>query len=247
MDLIQLKTLQDWVVERKLRIVPGVSDVLVLGGKTKEFQAEIDLNRMMSYGLILPQIINAISASNTNVGGRTIAMGEQSVTVRGLGVITSLEDIGNIVLTQQGGVPVLLSDIATVRVGFTPRLGVACRDGQSDIIFGVVLMQKFERTMAAVTRVRTAAERMISVCLLPSGVKVVPFYDRGDLVAITVRTVLHNMLCGIALIFLIQWVFLGDLRCALIVAATIPVALFLAVIITVLRGESANLLSVGAI
>src|SRR5215813_2767718 len=247
MDLIQLKTLQDWVVERKLRIVPGVSDVLVLGGKTKEFQAEIDLNRMMSYGLTLPQIMNAISASNTNVGGRTIAMGEQSVTVRGLGVITSLEDIGNIVLTQQGGVPVLLSDVATVRVGFTPRLGIAGRDEQTDTIFGIVLMQKFERTMEVVTRVRAAIERMNDDGSLPAGVKVVPFYDRGDLVAITVRTVLHNMLFGIALIFLVQWVFLGDLRCALIVSATIPVALFLAVIITVLRGESANLLSVGAI
>src|SRR5262247_4173332 len=247
MDLIHLKSLQDWVVERKLRIVPGVSDVLVLGGKTKEFQAEIDLNRMMSYGLILPQIINAISASNTNVGGRTIAMGEQSVTVRGLGVITSLEDIGNIVLTQQGGVPVLLSDVATVRVGFTPRLGIAGRDEQTDTIFGIVLMQKFERTMEVVTRVRAAIERMNDDGSLPAGVKVVPFYDRGDLVAITVRTVLHNMLFGIALIFLVQWVFLGDLRCALIVSATIPVALFLAVIITVLRGESANLLSVGAI
>src|SRR5215213_3181160 len=109
MDLIQLKTLQDWVVERKLRIVPGVADVAVLGGKTKEFQAEIDLNRMMAYGLTLPQIITAISVSNTNVGGRTIAIGEQSVNVRGLGVIGSLDDIRTIVLTQQGGTPVLLS------------------------------------------------------------------------------------------------------------------------------------------
>src|SRR5215211_2788466 len=246
-DLIQLKTLQDWVVERKLRIVPGVSDVLVLGGKTKEFQAEIDLNRMMAHGITLPQIITAISASNTNVGGRTIAMGEQSVNVRGLGVVSSLEDIGNIVLTQHGGVPVLVSDIAKVQIGFTPRLGIAGRDEQTDTIYGIVLMQKFERTMEVVTRVRAAVERMNSDGSLPPGVKVAPFYDRGDLVAITVRTVLHNMLFGIALIFLIQWVFLGDLRCALIVASTIPVALFLAVIITVLRGESANLLSIGAI
>src|SRR5215216_7068832 len=247
MDVMQLKTLQDWVVERKLRIVPGVSDVLVLGGKTKEFQAEIDLNRMMAHGITLPQIITAISASNTNVGGRTIAMGEQSVNVRGLGVVSSLEDIGNIVLTQHGGVPVLVSDIAKVQIGFTPRLGIAGRDEQTDTIYGIVLMQKFERTMELVTRVRAAVERMNSDGSLPPGVKVAPFYDRGDLVAITVRTVLHNMLFGIALIFLIQWVFLGDLRCALIVASTIPVALFLAVIITVLRGESANLLSVAAI
>jgi heavy metal efflux system protein len=247
MDLIQLKTLQDWVVERRLRIVPGVADVTVLGGKTKEFQAEIDLNRMIAYGLTLPQIITAIGAGNSNVGGRTIAVGEQSATVRGIGVVGTLEDIRNIVLTQQGGVPVLLSDVAKVQVGFTPRLGIAGRDETTDIIFGVVMMQKLERTMEVVTRVRAAIERMNTDGTLPPGVKVEPFYDRGDLVAITVQTVLHNMAFGVALIFLIQWVFLGNLRCALIVSATIPVALFLAVIITVLRGESANLLSVGAI
>ena len=247
MDVMQLKTLQDWVVERKLRIVPGIADVIVLGGKTKEFQAEIDLNRLMAYRLTLPQVIAAISASNSNVGGRTIAMGEQSVNVRGLGVVASLEDIRNIVLLQQGGVPVLLSDVAKVQIGFTPRLGIAGRDDKTDVVTGIVLMQKFERTMDVVRRVAAAVERINSDGSLPPGVKIVPFYDRGDLVAVTVQTVLHNMFFGIALIFLIQWLFLGNLRCALIVSATIPVALFLAVIITVLRGESANLLSVGAI
>ena len=123
MDVMRLKTLQDWVVERKLRIVPGVADVAVLGGKTKEFQAEINLDRMMAYGLTLPQIMTAISAGNSNVGGRTIAIGEQSVNVRSIGVITSMDDIGNIVLTQQGGVPVLVSDVAKVQIGFAPRLG----------------------------------------------------------------------------------------------------------------------------
>ena len=247
MDLIQLKTIQDWVVERKLRIVPGVADVSPLGGKTKEYQAEIDLDRMRSYGLTLPQIINAISTSNANVGGRTIAIGEQSVNVRGVGVLGSISDIDNIVVSQQGGLPVVLADLAHNQVGFMPRLGIAGRDGQDDILFGIVLMQKLERTMDVVTRVRAAIERINSDGSLPPGVKIEPFYDRGDLVAITVRTVMHNMLFGIALIFLIQWVFLGNLRCALIVSATIPVALFLAVIITVLRGDSANLLSVGAI
>ncbi|HET7912261.1 MAG TPA: efflux RND transporter permease subunit, partial [Pseudolabrys sp.] len=246
-DLIQLKTIQDWVVERKLRIVPGVADVAVLGGKTKEYQAEIDLDRMRAYGLTLPQIINAISTSNSNVGGRTITIGEQSVNVRGVGALQSVNDIDNIVISQQGGLPVILKDVARNQIGFTPRLGIAARDSQDDIIFGVVLMQKLERTMDVVTRVRAAVERINADGSLPPGVKIEPFYDRGDLVAITVRTVMHNMLFGIALIFLIQWVFLGNFRCALIVAATIPVALFLAVIITVLRGESANLLSVGAI
>ncbi|MGA8421328.1 MAG: CusA/CzcA family heavy metal efflux RND transporter, partial [Pseudolabrys sp.] len=246
-DLIQLKTIQDWVVERKLRIVPGIADISPLGGKTKEYQVEIDLDRMRSYGLTLPQIISAISTSNANVGGRTIAVGEQSVNVRGVGALGSISDINNIVVSQQGGLPVVLSDIAHNQVGFTPRLGIAARDNQDDILFGIVLMQKLERTMDVVTRVRAAVERINNDGSLPPGVRIEPYYDRGDLVAITVRTVLHNMLFGIALIFLIQWIFLGNLRCALIVSATIPVALFLAVIITVMRGDSANLLSVGAI
>jgi heavy metal efflux system protein len=247
MDVTQLKTLQDWVVERKLRIVPGVADVLVLGGKTKEYQAEIDLNKMVAHGLSLPQIISAISQSNANVGGRTVSIGEQSVNVRGVGVLGSMEDIGNIVLTQQGGVPILLSDVAKIQVGFTPRLGMAGRDDTTDIVTGIVLMQKFERTMEVVEGVRAAVAKMNSDGTLPPGVHIDAFYDRGDLVAITVNTVLHNMLFGVVLIFIIQWLFLGDLRCALIVAGTIPVALLLAVIITVLRGESANLLSIGAI
>src|SRR5437868_4281995 len=202
---------------------------------------------MMAHGLTLPQLITAISAGNSNVGGRNIAMGEQSVNVRGLGVIGSLDDIGNIVLTQQGGVPVLLSDVAKIQIGFTPRLGIAGRDEKTDIIFGIVLMQKLERTMDVVQRLRAAIEKLNTDGSLPRGVKIDAFYDRGDLVALTVSTVLHNLAFGVALIFLIQWVFLGNLRCALIVSATIPVALLLAVIITVLRGESANLLSVGAI
>src|ERR1700754_959015 len=246
-DLIELRTLQDWVVERRLRLVPGVSDVLVLGGKTKEFQAEIDLNRMRAFNLTLPQIIAAITASNSNVGGRTISLGEQSVNVRGLGVVTSVKDMDNIVLTQQGGLPVLLSDIAKNQVGFRPRLGLAGRDDKTDVVNGIILMQKFERTMDVVTRVREAVQKLNTDGTLPKGVQIMPFYDRGDLVGITVDTVLHNMMFGIALIFFIQWLFLGNLRSAVIVACTIPVALFLAVIITVLRGESANLLSVGAI
>src|SRR6266849_6820839 len=200
MDLIQLKTLQDWVVERKLRTVPGVADVTVLGGKSKEFQAEIDLNRMIAFGLTLPQIITAITAGNSNVGGRTIAVGEQSVTVRGIGVVSTLEDIGNIVLTQQGGVPVLLSDVAKVQIGFVPRLGIAGRDEKTDIIFGIVLMQKLERTMDVVTRLRAEIQRLNTDGSLPPGVQVDAFYDRGDLVAITVGTVLHNLAFGIALI-----------------------------------------------
>ena len=209
MSSMELRTLQDWVVERRLRLVPGVSDVLVLGGQTKEFQAEIDLDRMRAYGMTLPQIIAAISASNANVGGRTISLGEQSVNVRGIGVIGNLDDIRNIVLTQQGGFPVLLSDVAKVQIGYRPRLGISGRDNVTDVVNGMVLMQKFERTMEMVIRVREAVQKLNTDGSLPPGVQIVPFYDRGDLVAVTVRTVLHNMLFGVLLIFFIQWLFLG--------------------------------------
>src|ERR1700754_96780 len=182
MSLTELKTIQDWVVERRLRTVPGIADVSVLGGKTKEFQAEVDLNRMRAHGLTLPQIITAISSGNSNVGGRTIAIGEQSVTVRGIGVVSTLQDIRNIVLTQQNGVPVLLSDVAKVQIGFMPRLGIAGRDDVTDIVTGIVLMQKFERTSEVVARVRAAIDRLNTDGTLPPGVKIDSFYDRGDLV-----------------------------------------------------------------
>lgn len=247
MSAMELKTLQDWVVTRKLKTVPGVADVSSMGGYTREYHVDIDLDRLMAYGLALPQVLDAISAGNANVGGRTISIGTQSVNVRGLGAIRSLDDIRNIVLSQRGGVPVLISDVAEVNIGYTPRLGITGLGEVTDAVTGIVLMQKLERTMDVVQRVRAAIARINSDGTLPRGVQIVTFYDRGDLVAVTVHTVLHNLLFGIALIFLIQWVFLGDLRCAIIVAATIPVALFLAVLITVLRGDSANLLSVGAI
>ena len=247
MDVMQLKTLQDWVIERRLRTVAGVADVAVLGGDTKEFQVEIDLNRLISFGLTLPQVINAISSSNSNVGGRTIAIGEQSVNVRGLGLIGTIEDVSNVVLTQRNGVPVLVSDVARIEVGAKPRLGMSGRDDKTNTITGIVLMQKLERTMDVVSRVRAAVQKLNTDGTLPAGVKLEAFYDRGDLVAVTIDTVVHNLVFGIVLIFIIQWLFLGDLRCAIIVAATIPFALGLAVMITVWRGESANLLSVGAI
>ena len=162
-------------MERRLRIVPGVANVAVMGGNTKEFQVEVDLNKMMATALTLPQVISAISSSNVNVGGRTLTMGEQSVNVRGLGVVASLEDIRNIVLTQQGGVPVLLSDIANVQIGFKPRLGMSGRDDRTDTVTGIVLMQKLERTMDVVVRVRAAIEKMNSDGTLPQGVQIYPF------------------------------------------------------------------------
>ena len=246
-SVLDLKTLQDWVLQRRFRAVPGVVDVIGWGGKTKTFELEVDFNKLIAYGLTLPQLLQALNNSNINVGGNTVNIGTQSAVVRGVGLIRSVEDLRNTMLTQSNGNPVLVSDVATVTVGQKPRLGIAGNDADDDIVQGIVLMRRGEQSMPTIKRVEREVERINNANILPPGVRIERIYDRKDLIDITTKTVLHNMAFGIALIFLLQWMFLGNLRSALIVAATIPFALFFAVGILVLRGESANLLSVGAI
>jgi cobalt-zinc-cadmium resistance protein CzcA len=188
-----------------------------------------------------------LSSSNINVGGNTIEIGPQSAVVRGVGLIRSVEDLGNTMLNQNGGFPVLVSDVATVKIGSKPRLGIAGMNDDDDIVQGIVLMRRGEQSTPTIERVEREVENINSSNVLPSGVRIERIYDRKDLIDITTRTVLHNMMLGIALIFAVQWLFLGNLRSALIVGATIPFAFSFAVSIMVLRGESANLLSVGAI
>src|SRR6195256_2452576 len=246
-SVMDLKTLQDWVLQRRFRSVPGVVDVTGWGGKTKTFELQVDFNKLIAYGLTLPQVLTALNNSNINVGGNTVNIGPQTAVVRGVGLIRSLDDLNNTMLTQTGGNPVLVKDIANVTIGFQPRLGVAGKDDADDIVQGIVLMRRGEQSSATIRRVEHEVERINASNILPPGVMIERIYDRKDLIDITTRTVLHNMAIGIALIFLLQWVLLGNLRSAIIVGATIPFALFFAIGILVLRGESANLLSVGAI
>jgi heavy metal efflux system protein len=247
MSPMDLRTLQDWVVVRRLKTVPGVIDVVSWGGPTKEYHVDVDLNRLPAYHVTLPQVIGAISNSNINVGGRTLDVGQQSVNVRGIGLIDSLADIENIVLTQSGGVPVLIKDVAHVEIGYTPRQGIAGRDANNDAVLAIVLMNRGERTLDVIGRLKKEVATINSSNILPAGVKLVSYYDRSDLVGVTTSTVLENVLLGILLIFMVQWVFMGGLRTALVVTATIPFALLFSTIILVLRGDSANLLSVGAV
>lgn len=246
-DLLDRKTLQDWVLERRFRTIPGVVDVVGWGGLTREYHVEVDLKKLIAFKISLPQLMQAISQSNLNVGARTIDVGQQAVNVRGIGLIASTKDIDNIVLSQSGGAPILLKDVARSSVGYAQRLGIIGKDEDPDIVQGIVLMRRGEKTREVVDRVEAEVEKMNTSGELPPGVKVAPYYDRKDLVRVTTETVVENLVIGILLVFLIQYVFLGDLRCALVVAATIPFALFFSVIIMVLRGDSANLLSVGAI
>ena len=246
-SVLDLKTLQDWVLQRRFRAVPGVIDVTGWGGKTKTYELQVDFNKLAAFGLTLPQVLQTLSNSNINVGGNTVNIGPQSAVVRGVGLIRSIDDISNTMLTQSGGNPVLVKDVASVIITHRPRLGIAGKDDDDDIVQGVVLMRRGEKSSPTIEAVKAEVERINGSTILPPGVRIERIYDRQDLIDTTTHTVLHNMVFGIALIVLLQWVFLGNLRSALIVGATIPFALFFAVGIMVLRGESANLLSVGAI
>ncbi|GLQ98279.1 efflux RND transporter permease subunit [Dyella mobilis] len=245
--ITNLRTLQDWVVSHRLMSVPGVGQVVTWGGTTKEYHVDVDMPKLEGYKLTLPQLITALGNANENVGGRTIDLGQQSVNVRGVGLIADTNDIKDVVLAQNNGTPVLVKDVANVSIGTAPRLGKGGRDDQSDVVTGIVVMNPTERTNEVVAAVKAEVDRLNHDGTLPPGVKVVPFYDRSTLVSVTTHTVLHNLIFGCLLVFLIQWIFLGDLRSALIVSANIPVALFFSIIILVLCGDSANLLSVGAV
>ena len=246
-SVLDLKTLQDWVLQRRFRSVPGVIDVTSWGGKTKTYELQVDFNKLTAFGLTLPQVLQAVGNANINVGGNTVNIGTQSAVVRGVGLIRSIDDLATTMISQSGGNPVLVRDIATVTVGEKPRLGVAGMNADDDIVQGIVLMRRGEQSSPTIARVEKLVKSINNSNILPPGVRIERIYDRKDLIDTTTHTVLHNMVVGIILIVLLQWMFLGNLRSAVIVGATIPFALFFAVIIMVLRGESANLLSVGAI
>ncbi len=256
--LTNLRTVQDWVLQRRLLTVPGIVQLNTWGGTTKQYDVDVDLHKLDAYNVTLPQVISALGNANVNVGGRTINMGQQSVNIRGVGLMDTggsadltqgykVQDIQNVPLGQFNGVPIFVKDVAKVSVGHTPRLGKAGRDNQDDIVAAIVIMNRTLHTNDVVARVRAEIEKINSDGSLPPGVKLVPYYDRTTLVAVTTSTVMHNLIFGCLLIFFIQWLFLGDLRSAIIVGANIPFALFFSIIILVLRGEDANLLSVGAV
>jgi len=256
--LTNLRTVQDWIATRRLSTIPGVVAINSWGGTTKEFEVEADLAKLQAYGVTLPQLLTALGNSNTNVGGREITVGQQSVNIRGVGLVNDggndnllngyhVDDIQNVVLGQYNGVPVLVKDVARVYVGHVPRLGIAGRDTQDDVVAAIVVMGRTQHTNDVVPRIQAAVDALNADGSLPPGVKLVPYYDRTSLVKVTTHTVLHNLIFGCLLVFLIQWIFLGDLRSAIIVGVNIPFALFFSIIILVLQGQDANLLSIGAV
>ena len=245
--LNDLRVLQDWVLQRRFRRVPGVIDVTAYGGTTKAYNAIINLERLMAYGISVPQVVQAITSGNATVGAGVVDIGPQAAVVQGVGLIRSVDDIGNVLVGSANGVPVMLSDVAEVQVGNLPRLGIAGQDGDNDVVMGVVLMRRGEQTLPTIRAVQQEVSRINAGGVLPPGVHLVMIYDRNDLVSVTTHHVVQNIILGVVLVVFIQWLFLGDLRGALVVGATIPFAFFTAVIVMLLRGESANLLSLGSL
>ncbi len=256
--ITNLRTVQDWIVARRLLTIPGIVAVNSWGGPTKQFEVEADPHKLEAYNVTVPQILAALGNANINVGGREIRIGQQSINIRGVGLIDDggnddltqgfkVDDIENVVLTQSNGVPVQIKDVAKVHVGYRPRLGIWGHDREDDGVAAIVVMSRVDRAHDMLPKVKAEIDTMNQDGSLPPGVKLVPFYDRGSLINVTTRTVLHNLIFGCLLVILIQWIFLGNFRSAIIVGLNIPFALFFAIILLVIQGESANLLSVGAV
>jgi len=241
----ELRTLEDWVVERNLRTVPGVADVDTYGGKVKTYEVHPDLARMRYYGISLQQLFTALGRGNGNVGGSKVTQGAQQYLIRGVGMLQSADDIKNIVLLAHNGTPVLVKDIAEVAVGNIPIEGIMGQDKEDDIVSGIVDMRKGDNPSEVLKAIKAKIE-MLNTAILPPGVKIVPYYDRTWLIDTTLHTVFKNLAEGAMLVALVLLLFLGNFRAAAIVALIIPLSLLATFIGLTWRGIPANLLSLGA-
>jgi heavy metal efflux system protein len=243
---LELKTIEDWIVERQYKSVQGVADDSGLGGETMQYQVLLDSAKVAGAGLSIPQIVASLGANNGNAGGGFYSQGGQFYYVRGLGRLHTLEDIGDVVLAVHDGIPTLVKDVGRVVIGHAPRLGQFGYQDQDDAVEGVILMRTGEKTQEVLARVEAKTQEL-NRSILPKDVKIHTFYDRSDLVSVTTETVERNLLNGMVLVVIVLVFFLYDIRAGLIVAITIPLALLFAFICLDLRNVSANLLSIGAV
>src|ERR1700729_3283574 len=242
----ELKVFEDWVIERQYKQVPGVADDSSLGGTTMQYQVLLDPARLYGYHITVPTILQQLGINNSNAGGGFYSQGGQFYYVRGLGLIRDTRDIGDVVIGSQNGVPVRVRDVGEVAIGSAPRLGEFGFNKTDDAVEGVVMMLRGEQTQNVLKGVEEKTKQL-NEHILPPDVKVRPYYDRSDLVQLTIDTVEHNMVLGMALVLIVLMCFLVSLRAAVIVALTIPVALLFSFIFLHARGAAANLLSIGAI
>lgn len=244
--LTDLKTIQDWQIRREFKRVPGVIDVTTFGGTTKEYHVDVNPGALISYNVTLDQLMAALTKSNTDVGGNYLTIGAQSFNVRGLGLIRTQDDIANAVVTQKAGTPVFVKNLGQVSIGYRVRLGKVGIDDGDDIVEGVVLLQRGAKALPVLDQVHQKVEELNSK-KLPSGVQIKTFYDRTTLIHTTIETVMDILITGIVLVSIILYVFLGHFRTSMIVALTVPIALLFTFAMMVMVGESANLISLGAI
>ncbi|WP_237722781.1 efflux RND transporter permease subunit, partial [Singulisphaera acidiphila] len=263
----QLKAVQDWVLNRILKTVPGVVDVTGYGGTVKQYQVLVNPRLLRHYNVTLRQVEDALSQSNANVGGDQLMLGSQAHNVRAIGLLgkgidpldpanvdqavsielKKLDDINNVIVTTSGGMPIFVRHVAQAVVGHRPRLGIVGRAGEDDVVEGIVLMRKYEKSLPTSEAVAAKMREIESEKLLPKGMKIRVFNKRTDLVHVTTHNVLHNLVIGMALVVAVLVVFLGDLSSAAIVAIMIPLSLLFSVTVLYLQGKSANLLSIGAV
>lgn len=242
----ELRTIQDWVIDRNLRTVPGVADVVAFGGPIKTFEVGVNPNLLAQYDLTALDVYDAISKSNVNVGGDVIEKSSQAFVVRGIGLLKNIEDIKSIIVKNVKGFPVLVKNIAEVKESFNPRLGMVARGHQPDVVEGIVLMRK-GLDPGPVLKALEDKVKELDEKILPAGVKVQTFYDRQNLIDFCLHTVFHNVLEGIFLVTLIVFLFMRDWRATLIVSLIIPLSLLFAFIMLYMKGMFANLISIGAI
>ncbi len=241
----ELRTMEDWVVERSLRAVPGIADVVPYGGRIKTYEVNPDLARMRYYGISLQQLYGALGRGNANVGGSKVTQGSQQYLIRGVGLLGSASEIPKIVLTSHNGTPVLVRDIAQVTIGNVPVEGLTAQDDVDDVVTGIVVMRKGENPSQVLQALKERIS-LLNSSILPKGVRIVPFYDRTWLIDTTLHTVFKNLAEGAALVTFVLLLFLGNLRAAAIVAFVIPLSLLATFIGLSWRGIPANLLSLGA-
>ena len=241
----ELRTLQDWIVKYNLRTVPGVTEVLSFGGDVKQYQVRVDPRALLQYGVTLAQVRQAIGANNRNVGGGYIERGPEEYLIRGIGLAESLTDIGNIIVADRGGTPIYVRNVAEIALGPEVRRGAVTMNGNGEVVTGIVLKRIYENTSKVIEAVKQKVAEVNHA--LPAGVRVLPYYDQSDLVERAVGTVKDALLEGAILIVVILFLFLGNVRSALIVTAMLPLSLCLAVVLMNYFGFSANLMSLGGL
>jgi len=244
-DPVELRTMQDWIVKYNLRTVPGVTEVLSFGGDVKQYQIRVDPRALLQYGVTLRDVRDAVGANNRNVGGGYIVRGPEEYLIRGIGLAETLQDLGNIIVTSRAGTPVYVRNVADVAIGPEVRRGAVTMNGQGEVVSGIVLKRIYENTSKVIEEVKARITEVNAA--LPTGAKVEPYYDQSDLVERAVGTVRDALLEGAALIVIILFLFLGDVRSALIVTAMLPLSLLLAVALMQYFGLSANLMSLGGL